>query len=94
MSEYTEAAIETSSAVTTAAAKTTVVGGVATASAKILGLDPITLIGLVVAIGGLIISIFSFLINWYYKRQENKRAEEIHKLERDKLLGKLNVKQD
>lgn len=94
MSEHTEAAIETTNAVTAAAAKTTVVGGVATAGAKFFGLDPITLIGLVVGVGGLIISIFSFLINWYYKRQENKRAEEIHTLERDKLLGKLNVKQD
>ncbi|RZG85796.1 holin [Acinetobacter venetianus] len=94
MSDHTETIVETTNAVTAAAAKTTVVGGVATAGAKFFGLDPITFIGLVVGVGGLIISIFSFLINWYYKRQENKRAEEIHKLERDKLLGKLNVKED
>jgi len=94
MSEYTEAAIETSSAVTATAAKTTVLGGVATASAKFFGLDPITFIGLVVAIGGLIISIFSFLINWYYKRQENKRAEELHNLKKLKWTGKGDAEQD
>ena len=79
MSEHTEAAIETTNAVTAAAA-------------KFFGFDPITFIGLVVGVGGLIISIFSFLINWYYKRQENKRAEELHKLQTMKLMGKQNEK--
>lgn len=95
MSEHAEAAIETTNAVTAAAVKTTVVSGAATASAKFFGLDPITFIGLVVGVGGLIISIFSFIVNWYYKRQEDKRAEELHRLKKLNLTGAIsNAKQE
>lgn len=87
MSEHTEAVIETSNAVTAIAAKTTVAGGLATASANFFGLDPITFIGIVAGIGGLLVSIFSFLINWHYKRQEDKRAEELHRLKKLRYTG-------
>ena len=94
MSEHTEAVIETTNAITAGAAKTTVVGGGTAVAAKFFGLDPITFISLCIGVGGLIISIFSFFINWYYKYKDNQRAQEIHDLEKLKLTGKCDVKQD
>lgn len=103
MSEHTEAAIETTNALTAAAAKTTVLGGGTAVTAKFFGLDPITFIGLCIGVGGLIVSILSFIINWYYKRKEDiraqeiheiVRAQEIHELEKLKSLGNSHAKQD
>lgn len=84
--------IEASSVATSAAAKTTVVGGGASVVGKFIGLDPVTTIGLAIGIGGLLISVFSFLVNVYYKRQENIRAAEIHRLKVKELEGQCNVK--
>ena len=63
MSEQHLTVIETSGAVMSGAAKTTVVAGGSAAAGKWLGLNPITLIGLVVGIGGLIVSVFGFAVN-------------------------------
>ncbi len=93
MSETTGQAIaEASAAVTSISTKTAVGGSIAGLSGKLLGLDPITAIGLLVAIAGLLVSFMSFLINWYYKRQENKRAEQLHQIALSKAKGECNVK--
>lgn len=84
--------IEASSVATSAAAKTTVVGGGASVVGKFIGLDPVTTIGLAIGIGGLLISVFSFLVNVYYKRQENIRAAELHEIALKKAKGQCNVK--
>ncbi len=84
--------IEASSVATSAAAKTTVLGGGGAVVGKLTGLDPVTAIGLIIGACGLFISLLSFLINSYYKWQENKRATEIHRLELKKLEGQCNVK--
>lgn len=84
--------IEASSVATSAAAKTTVIGGAASVAGKFAGIDPVTAMGLMIGIGGLVISLFSFLINVYYKRQENKRADQIHQLKLKELEGQCNVK--
>ena len=65
MSETTGQAIaEASAAVTSISTKTEVGGSIAGLSGKFLGLDPITAIGLFVAVAGLLVSFMSFLINW------------------------------
>lgn len=95
MSETTGQAIaEASAAVTSVSAKTAVGGSIAGLSGKFLGLDLVTALGLVIAIAGLLVSFMSFLINWYYKRQENKRADELHQIALRKANGECNVKQD
>lgn len=94
MSETTGQAIaEASSVVTSVSAKTAVGGSIAGLSGKFLGLDPVTALGLVIAISGLLVSFMSFLINWYYKRQENKRADELHQLALQKAKGECYVKE-
>lgn len=92
MSETTGQAIaEASAAVTSVSTKAAVGGSIAGLSGKFLGLDPITAIGLLVAVAGLLVSFMSFLINWYYKRQENKRAEQLHQIALSKAKGECNV---
>ena len=92
MSETTGQAIaEASAAVTSGAAKTSFVASGGAIAGKWLGLDPVTAIGLMVAIAGLFVSFLSFLINWYYKRQENKRADELHRIALRKANGECNV---
>ena len=61
---------------------------------KITGLDPVTIIGLVIGLSGLLVSILSFLINWHYKQKEDQRAQELHEFELMLRKGKCNVKQD
>lgn len=97
-SDHAQSIIETSAAVTSVSAKTTVGAAGVTAGAKLLGLDPITFIGLVVGIGGLLVSVFGFFVNWYYKRKDEQRKEleevrkqELHRLQVQQLLGKCNV---
>ena len=88
MSETTRQAIaEASAAVTSVTTKAAVGGSIAGLSGKFLGLDLITAIGLLVAIAGLLVSFMSFLINWYYKRQENKRADQLHEIALRKAKG-------
>ncbi|RZG71923.1 hypothetical protein EXU29_12430 [Acinetobacter wuhouensis] len=93
MSETTGQAIsEVSAVVTSASAKTAVGGSIAGLSGKYLGLDPVTALGLIIAVAGLVVSFMSFLINWYYKRQENKRADELHQIALKKAEGECDVK--
>ena len=47
-----------------------------------------------VAVAGLLVSFMSFLINWYYKRQENKRADQLHQIALRKANGECNVEQN
>ncbi|WP_343620892.1 holin [Acinetobacter proteolyticus] len=94
MSEQAQNIIEASAAVTSGAAKTAVGGSGALFVGKVFGLDPITAIGLLIGLGGFLISIFSFLVGWWYKRKDDKRAEEIHQLEKKAWLEKINAKQD
>lgn len=94
MSDHAQAIIETTGVVTSSAVKTSVVGGSASILGKLTGLDPVTIIGLVIGLAGLLVSVFSFLINWHYKRLENKRADEIHQLKKMQLQGGCDVKQD
>lgn len=91
MAEHTGTVIETTNVLTTTAAKTTVAAGGTAAAAKFFGLDPITFIGLCIGVGGLIVSIFSFLINWYYKYRENQRAIELHQITIQRAKGECNV---
>ncbi|AOA57582.1 phage holin family protein [Acinetobacter larvae] len=84
--------IEASSVATSAAAKATVGGAGASLLGKVTGLDPVTAIGLIIGVGGLLISVLSFFINVYYKWRENKRADEIHRLKLKELRGQCNVK--
>lgn len=55
------------------ASKTTYAGGAASVFGMMMSIDLISWIGLSVAIGG-------FLMNWYYKRKEDSRSEELHKI--------------
>ena len=92
MSETAGQAItEASAAVTSISAKTAVGGSIASLSGKFLGLDPVTALGLIIAIAGLLVSFMSFLINWHYKRQENKRADELHRIALKKANGECSV---
>ncbi|WP_180023416.1 holin [Acinetobacter sp. YH1901134] len=91
-SEHVQTAIETSAAVTSGAAKTTFVAGGGAVAGKWLGLDPITAIGLIVGVGGLIISILGFLVNWYYKAKDERRKAELHEFQVHKTAGQCNGK--
>ena len=93
MSETSGQAIaEASAAITSASSKAAVGGSIAGLSGKFLGLDPVTALGLIIAIAGLLVSFMSFLINWYYKRQENKRADQLHQIALQKASGECDVK--
>ena len=98
-SEHAQSVIETSSAIASASAKTTMVAGGSAAAAKVMGLDPITLIGLVVGVGGLIVSILGFIVNWHYKSKDEKRKlfeeqrkQEIHLIQIQQLVEKQDAK--
>lgn len=84
--------IEASSAMASKSAITTAVAGGTAAAGKFVGLDPVAAFGLLIGVGGLLVSVISFLITWHYKRQENKRAQEIHNLKKKELEGRCNVK--
>lgn len=36
-------------------------------------------------VGGLLLGFAGLVVNWYFKRQANKRAEEAHRLWKDKI---------
>lgn len=46
----------------------------------------------IIAWCGLGIALLTAVINWNYKRLENKRAQEIHDLKKKELEGRCNVK--
>lgn len=73
--------VETASAVFTN--KTTQAGALTTTGAGIVSaiskLDFVAQVLLCVALASLSITIFSFVMNWYYKHQQHKREAEQHK---------------
>ena len=81
MSDHAQGIIETTGVVTSSAVKTSVVGGGASILGKFTGIDPVTIIGLAIGLLGLLVSVFSFLINWHYKKKEDQRAQELHEFE-------------
>ena len=93
MSDHAQAIIETTGVVTSSAVKTSVFGGGASILGKFTGLDPVTIIGLAIGLLGLLVSIFSFLINWHYKKKEDQRAQELHEFELMLRRGKCDAKE-
>lgn len=93
MSDHAQGIIETTGVVTSSAVKTSVVGGGASILGKFTGLDPVTIIGLAIGLLGLLVSVFSFLINWHYKKKEDQRAQELHEFELMLRNGKCDVKE-
>lgn len=92
MSETTGQAIaEASAGVTSISTKATVGGSIAGLSGKFLGLDPVTAFGLAIALAGLLVSLMSFLINWYYKAKDERRKAELHAFQVRKENGECNV---
>ena len=94
MADHAQGIIETTGVVTSSAVKTSVVGGGASILGKFTGLDPVTIIGLAIGLLGLLVSVFSFLINWHYKKKEDQRAQELHEFELMLRRGKCDVEQD
>ena len=73
MSDHAHLTAETAAVISDVASKTTYIGGLGGFFAWLLSIDILPWAGLFVAMAGLI-------VNWYYRRQENKRAQEIHDL--------------
>lgn len=59
--------------VSSAASKTTYAGAASGFLAYLASIDVLAWLGIAIALAG-------FAVNWYYKRLENKRANEIHQL--------------
>lgn len=74
--------------------KTTVAGGITTTGASLVSaiaqLDIVAKIGITIALLSLSFTVFSFLMNWYYRYKEDRRAEELHQLELLKKKAELN----
>ena len=85
--------IDTASSVASVSTKTTMGASGAGILAWLANLDLLALIGLAVGIGGFFISLGGFVVNWYYKAKEDRRAEELHKAELNHLKGQYHVKQ-
>lgn len=73
MADRAHLTAETAAVISDVASKTTYIGGLGGFFAWILSIDILPWAGLFVAMAGLI-------VNWYYRQQENKRAQEIHDL--------------
>lgn len=84
MSEHKTAVVEMAASVSSAASKTTYVGATSGFLAWLVSIDVLAWLGIAIALGG-------FLVNWYYKRLENKRADEIHELKRKQYEGECHV---
>ncbi|MBF7687096.1 phage holin family protein [Acinetobacter rathckeae] len=78
----TDQLVETASAVFTN--KTTQVGGITTTGAGVISalakIDFVAQLFLCIALCSLLITAFSFLMNWYYKLRDNQRAQQVHDL--------------
>lgn len=83
--------IETASSVLLTANRTAVSASGASMLAWIANLDLVATISLFVCIGGFFISVSSFWVNLYYRRKDDKRAQELHKIELKKLKEKYHV---
>lgn len=80
--------IETASSIVSTSTKTTVGFSGASVIAWLANLDIVAIVSLVVGICGLLISFAGFCTNFHYKRKENKRAEELHHIEMQRLKHK------
>lgn len=73
MSDQKLAVMEMAATVSSSASKTTYAGAASGFVAYLASIDVLAWLGIAIALGG-------FAVNWYYKRLENKRADEIHQL--------------
>lgn len=73
--------------VSSAASKTTYAGAASGFVAWLASVDVLAWMGIALALAG-------FVVNWYYKRLENKRADEIHELKVKQWEKYYDVKQD
>lgn len=78
MSDQKSSVMEMAATVSSAASKTTYFGATSGFLAYLASIDVLAWLGIVIAIAG-------FAVNWYYKRLENKRADEIHQLRMQEL---------
>ena len=90
MSETTAAVAETSAAI--AGKVTTVTGTSVTLVSWAASLDWGFLIGVGIGLAGLLISLMNFLSNRQFQKRKDKREQELHELEMQKLNGECNVK--
>ena len=84
MSDQKSAVMEMAATVSSAASKTTYAGAASGFVAYLASIDVLAWLGIAIALGG-------FAVNWYYKRLENKRADEIHRLRMKKEGGQYGV---
>ena len=84
MSDQKTAVVEMAASVSSAATKTTYFGATSGFVAWLVSVDVLAWLGIAIALGG-------FVVNWYYKRLENKRAHEIHELKKKQLQGECDV---
>ena len=91
MTDHAQTAIEASAAVTSASSKTAVAGGGMSFLGWASGLDPMTLLGVCVGLGGLLVSLFSFFVTWYYKSKADQREAELRRIALRKANGECNV---
>lgn len=91
MADHAQTAIEASAAVTSASSKTAVAGGGVSFLGWASGLDPMTVLGVCVGLGGLLVSLFSFFVTWYYKSKADQREAELHQIAVRKANGECNV---
>lgn len=78
MSDQKTAVMEMAATVSSAASKTTYAGAASGFLAYLASIDVLAWAGIALALAG-------FVVNWYYKRLENKRADEIHQLRMEEL---------
>ena len=84
MSDQKTAVVEMAASVSSAATKTTYAGAASGFLAYLASVDVLAWLGISIALAG-------FIVNWYYKRLENKRADEIHELKVKQWQGKRDV---
>lgn len=87
MSDQKAAVMEMAATVSSAASKTTYAGAASGFVAWLASVDVLAWMGITLALAG-------FVVNWYYKRLESKRADEIHKLKVEQWEKYYDVKQD
>lgn len=85
MSDQKSAVVEMAATVSSAASKTTYAGAASGFVAYLASIDVLAWLGIAIALGG-------FAVNWYYKRLENKRADQLHQIALRKANGECNVK--
>lgn len=81
MKEHT---VEVAAGISGAASKTTYAAAGAGFFGYLVSVDVIAWLGIFIAIAG-------FAVNLYYKRKENKRAEELHQIKMQQARGHCNA---